>query len=343
MTKRIPLSWMIVGCLSFGRLLFGDSQEESAPKTPLDPGTLRAQLGEARGVAGPEGTWPRTVVWQQEEYDYKSETLKTEERTFELKAKPMRIIPHAVGVAEVLWAICPRERIVAFNEFAADPSSSFIAEQVKKTGRVFQSKETELVIGYRPDLVFTVFYSGADFKEKLKQARIPFFDLGYFGDIDSIRSQIQLIGRIIGEERNAESLVKTIDTDMRNLQAKLPKASPPLRVLYYDEGGYVPGAASNFTSICDIIRVVNVGAEQGIKSWSQIDFETLLKWNPDIIVTPQEGGLREQLMANPILSHSRAVKNGRVYSVGGVYLRVASQYMILTANLLAGIIYEDAF
>jgi iron complex transport system substrate-binding protein len=89
--------------------------------------------------------------------------------------------------------------------------------------------------------------------------------------------------------------------------------------------------------------VVNVGAEQGIKSWSQIDYETLLKWNPDVIVMPEEGGLREQLMANPVLSHSRAVKNGRVHSVGGVYLRVASQYMILTANLLAGIIYESAF
>jgi len=343
MKKRMPLSWTIVGCLLFGQLLFGTSPEGRAPRAPLDSSALRAKLSEARGGAGPEGAWPRTVTWPYEEYDYRTETLKVEERTFELKAKPMRIIPHAVGVAEILWAICPRERIVAFNEFAADPESSFIAEQVKQTGRIFQSKQTELVIGSRPDLVFTVFYSGADFKEKLKQANILYFDLGYFGTIDSIKKQILLIGRLIGEERNSEALVATVDAEMRSLQTRLPKAGPAPRVLYYDEGGYVPGAASNFNSICEIIKVTNVGAEKGIKSWSQVDYETLLKWNPDVIVMPEESGLREQLMANPILSHSRAVQNGRVHSVGGVYLRVASQYMILTANLLAGIIYEDAF
>ncbi len=93
----------------------------------------------------------------------------------------MRIIPHAVGVAEILWAICPRERLVAFNEFSADPEFSFIADEVRQRGPIFKSKQTELVIGFQPDLVFTVFYSGADFKEKLRQAKIPCFDLGYFG------------------------------------------------------------------------------------------------------------------------------------------------------------------
>ncbi len=343
MKHFFSLSLLIAGCLLFSQVSYGESQEEHAPKTPLDAVKLREQLSLARGGSGPEGAWPRTVTCQQEEYDFRSDALRVEERTFVVKAKPLRIIPHAVGVAEILWAICPRERIVAFNEFAADSESCFIADQVKKAGPVFQSKQTELVIGYRPDLVFTVFYSGADFKEKLNQAKIPYFDLGYFGTIDSINKQILLIGKLIGEERNAEALVKTVDTQMRNLQAKLPKVSRPLRVLYYDQGGYVPGKSSNFDSICEIIHVVNVGAEQGIKSWSQIDYETLLKWNPDIIVVPKESGLKEQLMGNQMLSHVSAIQSGKVYYVPGVYLRVASQYMVLSANLLAGVVYESAF
>jgi iron complex transport system substrate-binding protein len=115
----------------------------------------------------------------------------------------------------------------------------------------------------------------------------------------------------------------------------------PIRVLYYDEGGYIPGMSSNFNSICAIIKVVNVGAEQGIKSWAQIDNETLLKWDPDIIVVPEGSNLKTQLMSNKVLTHARAVKNKKVFYMPGRYLRVDSQYMVLSANLLAGIVYAQ--
>lgn len=343
MPRLFCLLFVAACCLWCFAPSHGEGAPAQGPRTPLDANALNAKLSMVRGAPAPDALWPRVVTYQHEEYNFRDDTFTQEERTFSLKAKPVRIIPHAVGVAEILWAICPRERIVAFNEFAADPEFCFIADQVKKTGPVFQSKNTELVIGSRPDLVFTVFYSGADFKEKLKQAKIPYFDLGYFGTIESIKKQTLIIGKIIGEEGNAGALVKLVDEKIRELRARLPRCAPPLRVLYYDEGGYIPGKSSNFNSICDIIQVTNVGAEQGIKSWSQIDYETLLKWDPDIIVVPEESGLKEQLLANQVLAHARAIQKHKVYYIPGVYLRVDSQYMVLSANLLAGIVYEHAF
>jgi len=309
---------------------------------PLDMARLKNELSYVRGKAKVEGAWPRELRYTFKVYDFKTDTFQQAAKTFVIKKKPLRIIPHAVGVAEILWAICPRERLVAFNEFAADPDSSFIADKVRERGPVFKSKQTELVIGYQPDLVFTVFYSSADFKEKLTQAKIPSFDLGYFGTIESIKEQILLMGNIIGEESNALALVKRIDTKVRELKGKLPRRDRPIRVLYYDEGGYVPGASSNFTSICKIIGAVNVGAEQGIKSWSQIDYETLLKWNPDVIIVPARSKLKELLMSNRVLSYAQAIKSGAVYYVPSVYLRVESQYMLLSADYLAGIIYRQS-
>jgi iron complex transport system substrate-binding protein len=302
---------------------------------------LKTELSLVRGTTKAEGAWPREIRYTFKVYDFKTDSFQQEAKTFAIKKKPLRIIPHAVGVAEILWAICPRERLIAFNEFSADPDSSFIADKVRERGPIFKSKETELVIGYQPDLVFTVFYSSADFKEKLKQAKIPSFDLGYFGTIDSIQEQILLMGDIIGEESNAQALVKLIDTKIRELKGKLPRRDQPVRVLYYDEGGYVPGSSSNFNSICKIIDAVNVGAEQGIKSWSQIDYETLLKWNPDVIVVPARSKLKELLMSNRVLFHAQAIKSGAVYYVPGVYLKVDSQYLLLSADFLAGIIYRQ--
>ena len=333
---------IIAGCYLV-YCLIAPTASAGAGKTvpPLDMERLKNELSFVRGKAKAEGAWPREIRYTFKAYDFKTDAFQQEAKTFLIKKKPLRMIPHAVGVAEILWAICPRERLIAFNEFAADPDSSFIAGKVRERGPIFKSKQTELVIGYQPDLVFTVFYSSADFKEKLKQAKIPSFDLGYFGTIESIKEQILLMGDIIGEESNALALVKLIDTKIRELKAKLPPREHPIRVLYYDEGGYVPGASSNFNSICKIIGAVNVGAEQGIKSWSQIDYETLLKWNPDVIIVPERSKLRELLMSNRLLSYARAIKSGSVYYVPGVYLRVESQYMLVSADLLAGIIYRQ--
>jgi iron complex transport system substrate-binding protein len=313
------------------------------PTPPLSMEALKKALSYARGEIPEEQGWPRTIDYTYRIHDYRTDTFREEKRAFEIKQRPVRIVPHAVGVVEILWAICPRERLIAFNDLSADPEFCVLAEEVQKRDRIFKTKQTELIIAYEPDLVFTVFYSGPEFKEKLKQAKIPYFDLGYFGTIESIRSQTLLLGRVIGEEGNAEALVELMDAKTRELNSKIPEDRSGVRVLYYDEGGYVPGRSTNFNSICEIIRAVNVGGEQGVKSWSQIDYETLLKWDPEIILVPEGSGLKEQVQSNPMMAHARAVREGKVFAIPGIHLRVASQFMILSANYLAGVIYEGGF
>ena len=304
---------------------------------------LKHDLSYVRGESPSGEGWPRVIQYTNEIYDFRKDVFNREERVFEMQRKPLRIIPHSVGVTEILWAICPRERIIAFNNVATDPDFSLIADLVKERGPIFKLNHPELVIGFQPDLVFTVFYSDATFKTKLRKAKVPFFDLGYFGTVESIKKQTLLIGRIIGEEGNAEALVEIMDEKIQELKGKLPETDKATRLLFYDKGGYIPGTSSNFNSICNIIEAVNVGSEQGIKSWKQIDFETLLKWDPDVIIVPQGSNLKEQLTANAVLSHARAIKNNRVHYIPSVYLSIDSQYLIVSANQLAGIVYEKAF
>ena len=327
----------------FAAPLWGTNSESAWPKNPLEEKTLRAELSLVRGKPSADKDYPKTIHYIHEFIDFRNDELAQEERTFILKKKPVRIIPHAVGITEILWAICPGERLIAFNELAADPKFSFLAREVKKQGPIFNAQQVECVIGAKPDLVFTVFYSDPAFKEKLKQPKVPFFDLGYFGTIESIKKQILLVGRIIGEEGNAEALVKIIDTRLIDLKTKLPKTVKPLRVLYYDKGGYIPGRFSNFNSLCEMIGVINVGTEQGIKSLKQIDFETLLSWDPDIIIVPQGSSLKEQLLQSPVLATMRAIKKEDIHYLPHVYLAGESQFMLLSANLLAGIVYNNAF
>lgn len=315
--------------------------ESRTPRPPLDLERLKAELSYVRAKGDSKPEWPRTLRYLHRVYNFSTDTFREEERVFTIRRKPERIIPHAVGVAEILWAICPRERIVAFNEFSTDPSFCVLADLVKEKGTIVKQTQTERIIGLKPDLVFTVSYSDATFRKKLTLAKIPFFDLGYFGTMESIKEQILLIGQLIGEEGNARALVELMDEKIRELREKIPPQAGRVRVLYYDRRGYVPGSRTNFNSICELIDAVNVGAEQGVKSWSQIDYETVLKWDPDIIVVPEGGKMKERLKENPVFALARAAKDGKVYSIPWVYITVNSQYILLSADLLAGIVYGE--
>lgn len=329
--------------LFFILLLWPAGLPAQSDRLPLDMAKLKAALSFARDENIADEPWPRAITYEREIYEFKSDRFQHEPTTVHIQRKPQRIIPHGVGVSEILWAICPPERLIAFNELCANSRYSFIADQVKQAANLFNSKQTERIIGYRPDLVFTVFFSGSDFKEKLIQAHIPFVDLGYFGTLESITKQIVLIGRIIGEEGNAAQLIRVIDESIQRLKARVSRAESPKRLLFYDEGGYVPGKFSNFNSICRMIGAENLGASEGIFSWSQIDYETLLKWDPDIIIVPEGSRLKAQLTANAVLAYARAIKTDKVFEMPYLYLNAGSQFMVLSANLLAGFVYEQAF
>jgi iron complex transport system substrate-binding protein len=344
MMARVPIVVFMI-LMSFSTTLWGMDEEETWPKTPLEEKTLRAELSLARGTASDDEGYPKTINFLNKFIDFKNDVIAQKKMALTLNTKPMRIISHAVGVTEILWAICPHERLIAFNELSGDPKFSFIAQEVKKQGPIFNAQQTECVIGANPDLVFTVFYSDPAFKEKLKQAQVPLFDIGYFGTIESIKNQILLMGKVIGEEENARVLVKTFDARLKDLKTNLPKSTKPLRVLYYDKGGFIPGKFSSFNSLCEMIGVINVGAEQGINALRQIDFETLLAWDPDIIIVPQGSHLKECLLQSHLLSFVQAIKKQKIYYFPHSYAASESQFMLLSANLLAGIVYthESSF
>ncbi len=316
------------------------------PATPLPMDKLFQELCYVRSserVRPKAGHWPRDIEYQRRVIDYRNDSFKVESNTFRLAQPPQKIIPHAVGITEILWAICPRERLLMFNTVAADPRFSMIADELAATGKIFSPKESELIIAAQPDLVLTVIFSDAVFKQRLKQAGIPTLDLGSPDSLASVVKEIELLGEILDESGNAEALLQIISRKQALLRAALPKRNKPLRLLYYDMGGYIPGKSSNFTSLCKMVGAVNVGAEQGINSWRQVDHETLLKWDPDVIIVPLENNLTENLKKDPLLRYCRALQDDNLLQIPGLYLRTNSQFLLLSANLLAGIIYPDSY
>ena len=340
----LSLLFLILTCSLFDTPPAVRAAEEV--RLPLNMSNLQTQLSLARAETDLKPPWPRKIIYDQTVFDPKRRAFRYTITSFEVPEKPERIIPHTVNTAEILWAICPRERIAAFHRKTADTAVSFIPGPIGDRFPLFSSETLKTSISsLQPDLVLTAYPSGPELNRVFDKTRIPCLDLGYISSLQSIQKQIRLVGRAIGELGNAEALIQIMNRNLRRMLQKMPKPDPPPRVVFYDKDGFVTGRATTFDAVCRIIGAVNVAAEQKISFLKQVPPETILEWNPDLIVIPSEcaQSLHAQFVDNPILSRTDAVRNGKVYAVDGRYLNVGSQFILMTANLMAGIVYPGAF
>jgi len=309
---------------------------------PLDMDELRAELADAHRPESRENRFPRRFDYQIRSWNKITDALQNRSASLLLEQQPQRVIPHSVGLTEELWAILPHERIVGIHETSRDTSYSFLAEQFPQQIPTFLTEDAEMVIGLQPDLVLTSFYSSAAFKHQLNLAEIPHVATGFFGDIEDIREQIRLFGDMLGVEASARQLLQTMSHNSeaisRVVTQRLDGQVPTL--LYYDRMGFVAGKHTLFDALCRRLGVKNAASEHGLSFFKQIGYETVLKWNPDIIVVPADSGLKERLSGQPILAMADAVQQQRIYAIPEYYLTASSQFVIASLNYLGGILND---
>ncbi len=354
MWKRCPaaaasrccfINWILMGLL-FLLLSAGNAaaEQNTGGRTfPLEMDGLMAALTDAQKPEPVDtAAFPRTVGYRYLAYDIARDSVQEEQRSATITQQPQRIIPQAIGITEILWAISPRQRVTAVHKSCRDRRFSFIAGQLPDNLPTYGTNDAEIVIGYRPDLVLTTYYSDENFLHQLQRAKVPSVQLGFFGNLEQIEEQIMLIGRLIGQERSARHLTETMEEKIKAIQAYVEcrRGDRPLTVLYYDNMGYVAGRNSTFDAMCRLLGVVNIAAAKGIDYFKQVDHETLLQWNPDMIIVPAESAFDRQLYASPILASANAIRQRTIRKIPSVYLLSASQYLVASTNYLAGLIYE---
>lgn len=339
--RKLFFTWLLLSGLLGAAPLWAQG-EHSAPDFPVEMDELLEALLDAHRPELDNSRYPRTIEYRHLRWNMLDDSLSSEQKTLTVARQPQRIIPHSVGLTEVLWAITPQERIVSVHESCRNPNFSFLASVLPDSLQVYKSEDAELVIGLRPDLVLTTYYSSAAFKNRLKLSRIPFVEIGFFGDIPSIKEQIQFLGELVGAEASARQLLATIDQSVATIQSvvkqRLSGRTP--RVLYYDQMGFVAGEHSTFDALCQTLGIENVAAQNGIRFFKQVSYETVLKWDPDIIIVPKDSGLDEQLLKQPILALAKAVRTENIRTIPGEYLMASSQFIVASLNYLGGLLYD---
>jgi cobalamin transport system substrate-binding protein len=262
-----------------------------------------------------------------------------------LPAAPRRIVSQTLGTDEILFAICPPNRIVGVSTLARDPAySHVVAEATALKAPAIDTVET--VITLKPDLVFVASYSRAELVDLLRQSGAPVFRFSHFDRIDDIANNIRTIGYAIGEDAPAERVIADMHTRVAKVRARGAASGRRPRIMSYDSLGYT---ASNGTLFDDVIKTVggvNVPAEQGLKGTNgfvRISSEQVLAMQPEYLVVGAKPGeedvVRRRMLADPAIAASTAVKSGHLILMSTRELLTTSHHVVRVAELLADALY----
>jgi iron complex transport system substrate-binding protein len=260
-----------------------------------------------------------------------------------IRARPVRIASQTLGTDEILWAICPRERIVGVSKIGLESKYSPIADELR-SANVTPIFDAEEILRLQPDLVFVASYSLAETVESLKSSGATVFRFANFDSIEAIQRNIRLVGQAIGEEVNADKLVERMNAELSAVKARIPAGARPPRVLSYYPSGDTAGADTSFDAIVRAAGAVNVAAEKGLRGFPKISAEQVAEWQPDFIIrgaTPAKAAeARKQLLDNPVIATTEAARNGRIIALDNRYLLSVSHHVARSVGELADALYR---
>jgi len=249
--------------------------------------------------------------------------------------KPERIvIAGAALYAEILVDLGAAGRVVGITDSADNPPEF---ARTEKLGNIF-APNIEKIIALKPDLVIGSFGKPRDALEiaGLIVLTTPAID----GSVDVFKT-IRSIGLAIdGETQKTDSLVGKFSESIVTDEAKVIELPRPSVAILYPSPESPPFAAGASTPENEIVlRAGGQNSFTDFTQYKQVNFEEIIKRNPDIILTdPSQISL---ITSNRFLKETKAVKTGKVFGV-----KASSWTSSRIANTLRGVaklFHPDAF
>lgn len=200
-------------------------------------------------------------------------------------AKPARIVSTHLCGDQLLLLLAERDRIAALSYFAADPHLSELAALAKGLPRT--RGVVEEILPLAPDIVFAGAFSARPTVHLLRRLGRKVIELPAATDFDGIRGNIRSVAREIGESARGEALIEGFDGRLARLGQPMA-TSAPVAALYWSKG-YTPASASLAAAAARRAGFVDLGAALGYAGAARVSLETLLRADPDLVVTASRG------------------------------------------------------
>ncbi len=233
-------------------------------------------------------------------------------RTVVVPAAPQRVVSLSPAVTEIMFALGAGDLLVGRTDFCVYPDAALDLPSIGGISNL----NIESILSLNPDLVISGSMVGKKFTDQFDQMGTPMVCVIEKPKFEALYDNIKAIGRLVGKEKEADSLIENLKLRMESLLAYGDNSQNfQLPSVYYVVGF---GAGGNFTAggntfINDIIRMAGGrNIAEGIDGWSY-SLEALMKEDPDYIIVRREDSAA--FCGMKPYNRLSAVKNGHVIGI----------------------------
>lgn len=213
-------------------------------------------------------------------------------------SRPMRVMSLNQCADQIVLQLLGPERISSVTWLSRDPLTSRMAEAAMRVPA--SHGQAEEVLAQQPDLIIAGRYSTGALKAMLRRLGYAVLEVDTPESFPAIAEVTRVLGRALGEEAKAESLLAEMDAAL----ADAARAPTHLRVAAWDGGGYAPGLGTLYHEILTAAGAVNVAAEEGVRQFAEFGAEAVIETAPDALVQgidrADAPGLRRQVERHPL-------------------------------------------
>lgn len=280
------------------------------------------------------------------------------DRSVTTNATPLRMISCAPSITEMVYALGASGRLVAVTDYCDFPSN--VTER-KDNGTLqsvgaYRNPSFDKIIEFQPDLVLLIKDASGHtaLATQLDEAHIPNIVIFECTSLAKIYNNMLMLGKILHAQGEAAGYVQSMQTKMQYVQAHVGSPISMPSVMFAVWMPYT--IASNGTYINDVIRVAGGNNSfADLSGYKSVSSEGVLRANPDVIIltatmmaTTDRNAtqIRNDIMNDPILRDTNAVKNGKVFilmhEAENCFLR-AGLRITDGASLIARMLYPGSF
>jgi iron complex transport system substrate-binding protein len=261
--------------------------------------------------------------------------------------EPRRIISLIPATTEMLFAMGAGDRLAGVSNYDRFPLE---VAGLPKVGGLLDP-DVERLLSLKPDLVI-VYDTQTDLKRQLERARIPIFPYVHRG-LPDITETMRALGERIGLKAASVAAAGRIEQQLAAIRARVAGRPRPRTLLLF---GREPGtlrhidASAGYGFLHDLLELAGGADVLGDLNKQSVEMSTemILARAPDVILELHYGdSLRpdrfdiERRVWNALPSVP-AVKNNRVFLLGGDEFVVPGPRIVLAAERFARVLHPDA-
>jgi iron complex transport system substrate-binding protein len=234
--------------------------------------------------------------------------------TVTIPKQPHRIVSLSPTATEMLYAIGAGAQVVAVDEQSNYPAN---APTTKLSGF---TPNIEAIAAYAPDLVVASDDTGG-LVHGMGALNIPTLIQAAAKNLDDAYAQMRQVGVATGHAAEADSLEKTMRSDVAGIVASIPKPAKPITVYHELDDTYYSATSNTFIGQAyALLGLKNIadGATGTTPDYPQLSAEYIVASSPDLIVLADTRCCHQDIhtvSARPGWSSIAAVKSGQVIGV----------------------------